>query len=480
MRNNRCKKTLTTILAFGLVVSQLLGCAAKETVQIDAMEAEKADAVSFDIIGGEDVMPIGAFYGPYVCGYSEDGQSAPNYMEEYYWQAMADCGINVMLQTQLDYAMSPSLVQDTLDMGEKYNIGICVTDNAVRTMGEDGSEIDIEKLSTRLSEYVTHPAFAGVYLQDEPYTSEFEPVASQPERNLYIRENVAKALHNDIDTFTYVNLLSSGLEKESFPIYEEYVRECVETLEPKYLLYDRYVFDASQKDYVDRYFYDLAIVRKVSHENSIPFWTFIQCGSQWNDAQEQFDSDGYYPLEGQFDWNVNTSLAFGAKGFSYFMFIQPYYFAYAKSEPFDFERNGLIGAWGNKNRWWYYAQDISKQIRAVDEVLMNSVNKGVLACGEQVTKDMKLTEDYDVLLEGTSWRELKSVDGDALVGCFNYQGKTALYVVNYDTEYAQKINLEFQDSYQVRVVQDGETRNVKGDGMTLDLLAGGAALLVFE
>ena len=72
------------------------------------------------------------------------------------------------------------------------------------------------------------------------------------------------------------------------------------------------------------------------------------------------------------------------------------------------------------------------------------------------------------------------MSGDALVGCFNYQGKTALYVVNYDTEYAQKINLEFQDSYQVRVVKDGETRNVKGDGMILDLLAGGAALLVFE
>ena len=61
---------------------------------------------------------------------------------------------------------------------------------------------------------------------------------------------------------------------------------------------------------------------------------------------------------------------------------------------------------------------------------------------------------------------------------------TAIYFLfknlAYDTEYAQKINLEFQDSYQVKVVQDGETRNVKGDGMTLDLLAGGAALLVFE
>ena len=121
-----------------------------------------------------------------------------------------------------------------------------------------------------------------------------------------------------------------------------------------------------------------------------------------------------------------------------------------------------------------------KQIQAVDEVLMNSVNKGVLACGEEAVNDLKLTKDYNVLLGGTSWRELKSVKGDALIGCFNYQGKTALYVVNYSRDYAQKLELAFWEPYDVTVIQDGETRELHGDGMILNLLAGDAALLVFE
>ena len=229
---------------------------------------------------------------------------------------------------------------------------------------------------------------------------------------------------------------------------------------------------------MDRYFYDLSIVRRVADDYGIPFWTFIQAGSQWNDSQNYFDTEGYYPDEGEFDWNINTCLAFGSKGISYFPYIQPYYFAYAKSTDFDFERNGMIGAWGNKNRWYYYAQNISKHIQAIDEVLMNSVSKGVIASGEQAVKDTSMAED--VMLEGTSWRELATVEGDAVIGCFNYQGHTALYVVNYSQEYAQKVNLIFKNTVNITMIQNAESSRLKGRDMILDLAAGEGVLLVLE
>ncbi len=468
-------------VALSLVVSLLLGCAAsEENVVIEPMEAEESLAISLDFIGGEDVMPVGAFYGPHVAGYSIDGQSTPNYITDEYFQSMRDVGINMVLQTNVDYASSPALTKQLLHLGEEHKVAIIVNDSEVKTMGEDGSDINMEKLSTRVGEYLTSPAFAGIYVQDEPWTTTFEPASTQPERNLYIREKISKALNTEMDLLTYQNLLSSTMKAENKDLYEEYVRECIETWDMKYILYDRYPFDPGQENYVDRYFFDLAVNRKLSLEYGIPLWTFIQAGSQWNDGMARFDTDTYFPNEGQFDWNVNTSLAFGVQGLAYFPFIQPYYFAYAESKPMDSERNGMIGAWGNKNRWWYFAQDISKQITAVDEVLMNCTHKAVIASGEQALKDMSLIGEYNVLVEGTSWRELKSVEGDAFVGCFNYQGKTALYVVNYDMEYAQKINLEFHNKYNVTVMQQGETKGVQGDGMTLDLLAGDAALLVFE
>lgn len=476
------KKKLSRVVGVAMVIVTVAGCLlgctdTKDTIIVEPMEAEESLSLSYDVIGGDDVMPIGAYYGPYRSAFSVDGQSQPNLVTEDTYADMAASGVNMMMYSTINYGSSPQIVKEMLEYGEKYGIGISVSDSTIRNMGAE-EEIDMEKLTTRLAEYINHPAFLGIFLLDEPYTSSFATNTNK-EQDLYRYEKISPILNQQVGIFTYENMLSSRLSEKDKERYEDYLRECCDVLQPTYLLYDRYPFDKAQDGMINRYFYDLAVVRKVARDYKIPFWTYIQAGSQWNDEMAYFDSEGYYPNEGQFDWNINTCLAFGAQGISYFPYIQPYFFAYAESTDFDFERNGMIGAWGNKNRWYYYAKDISTQIQAIDEVLMNSVNKGVLACGAEATKDMELIGEYDVLLAGTSWRELKEVDGDALIGCFNYQGRTALYVVNYSMEYAQKINLTFQDSYDVTMIQAGKTRDLHGDGITLDLLAGEGVLLVF-
>ena len=480
---NKMGKLIKTGVIFSMAALLLLGCAKEtnETVTVEPMEAEETNSVSFSFIGGSDVMPIAGYYGPYVASYSEDAQSPPNYITEEYWEMIADCGINLMSYSTADYASVPEEVIKNLQFGEKYGVAVTVTDTKITNMGAQET-VSMDEITTRLSEYMNYPAFAGLYMIDEPCTSYFLPAEESLQyRYLDYYKTLAPTLNQEIGIYTYTNAYPSGLGNNEFERYEQYIREFYDTLQPNYLLFDRYPFDEAQEGHINRYFYDLAVVRAVAQEKNIPFWTFIQAGSQWNDSSQRFDSvTPYYPDEGQFDWNVNTALAFGAKGINYFPMIQPYHFAYAETTSFDFERNGLIGAWGNKTQWYYYAQDINKHIAAIDEVLMNSVNKGVLACGKQATNDMGLTKDYDVVLEGTSWRELKSVDGDALVGCFNYQGKTALYVVNYSTENSQEINLTFQDIYKVTVIQNAETREVQGDGMTLEMLPGEGVLLVFE
>ena len=67
-----------------------------------------------------------------------------------------------------------------------------------------------------------------------------------------------------------------------------------------------------------------------------------------------------------------------------------------------------------------------------------------------------------------------------MIGCFNYQGKTALYVVNYDYEYAQDITLHFNEKQNVTVVYDAETSHVSAKDLTLPMQAGHGALIVFD
>lgn len=478
MKCSKKRRIISSLLTAIMILGTLSGCSALDSGrEIEPMAVEEAPAISFDIIGGKDVMPIGAYYIPYSSIYSYNGNDLPNYISDEFYEKIADSGINLLMHSVTDYANAPELVEKNLDLGAKYNIGVLVDDTTITGQAKQ-DEISLEDISTQLSKYMNHPGFAGFYLVDEP-TTKYTYTIYDENRTVEMYGDLGKLINDEIGIFCYTNAFHSGGSDKEKAVYEQYIEDIYNTIHPQYLSFDRYVFDKAQEKFMRNFFYDLEVMRKVSQKYNIPFWSYIGAGSQWNDGSTRFDSETpYFPDEGQFDWSVNVALVFGAKGIEYFPLIQPHYYAFAESTEFDFERNGIFGAWGNKTQWYYYAQDINKQIAAVDEVLMNSVNKGVIASGKQAISDTSYAET--AIMEGTSWRELESIDGDALVGCFNYQGKTALYVLNYSYEYAQKINLNFNGNYKFTVVQNGKTSHYQGNDITLDMFAGDGALVVFE
>lgn len=464
-------RILSILLTAACVCAALTGCqnntqSNTEKPVIMPMEIEPVYALSFDIIGGKDVMPIAGYYGPRLSTYSKNGEALPEMINDEYYQMIRESGVNVVCYSPTDYEYTPEFVIKMLEFGDKYQIGHFVTDNKVHT-----NALSFAQLAERVNSYANYASFCGVHVCDEPY---LEGIIGDGTKDMMDYAPVFENLKL-LGITAGSNLLPSWVfySNEDF---EKYVSTFVTECDAPYLSFDYYVFDKRQS--VAEYFYNLSVYRENANEAGIPLWVFIQAGSQWNDANKRFDSETpYYPNEKQFDWNINTSLAYGAKGIEYFPLIQPSWFAYAESTDFDFERNGIIGAWGNKTQWFYYAKDIQPHIAAIDEVLMNAVNKGVLVSGEQATRENALST---CVLEGTSWRELASITGDAMVGCFNYQGKTALYVVNYDMEYAQNIHLTFHDSYKFSVVQNAQKSYYEGSQIELAMQAGEGVLIVFE
>lgn len=461
-----------SVLVTGVLVC---GCAVTtgggEKKVIEPMEKEEINTVSFAITGGKDVMPIGGFYGPHHSTYNENGQMEPDMITDEYFKIISEAGVNFISYSITDYKETPQLVIKMLQLAEKYNIGVFVRDTEI-TNNADGENMTTSEMSERINNYSNYPAFCGVYVVDEPTLPGYTPSAGTKDIDRYVP--ILESL-DKLDIVSYTNLFPTYIAPEKLDEYPNYVETFLKSCKVPYLLFDHYVFDEERN--IPEYFYNLSVIRSYAQEYNIPFWTFIQAGSQWNDDALRFDSNGYYPNEKQFDWNINTSLAYGAQGFQYFPLIQPVVFAYAKSTTWDFERNALIGAWGNKTRWYYYAQNISSHIEAIDEVLMNAKNKGVIVSGRKAVEDNK---DSNCIIEGTSWRELDHVKGDALIGCFNYQGKTALYVVNYDMKYAQDITLEFYDKCKFSVIQNAEKTFYNGEEIKLSMQAGEGALIVFE
>lgn len=470
MWNRICKKSACLVLIATLCTGHLLGCSKQDKVVIPPMEAEESVAISFDVIGGKDVMPMAGFWGPKVTDESEDGVSLPETLTEEMFEMIADCGINLISHSLTNQHSAENLINQMMDWGVKYGIGNFIYDSDIHTAYGDNS-MSVAEMLPYMSEYMNHPGFAGMYLVDEPGSGQY----NMGNINLPNYPELYDKLVRQIGTFSYFNLLPiTDMDKKDQ--YIAYLDEVFETVNPNYLSYDKYPFERANRGKEDCYFWNLAIVREYAQEHKVPFWTYAQCGDQWYLTT---DTEEYWPDEGQFDWQLNTNLAFGAQGLQFYTLIEVPGSAKAESQPYDSYRSGLIGILGNKTQWYYYLEEISKHIDAIDEVLMNSVNKGVIASGEKATWATSLCSDK-TMIQGKAWRELANVEGEALVGCFNYQGKTALYVVNYSTEYAQKIKLTFVDKCMTTVIQNAEASYYESTGLTLDMAAGDGVLIVFE
>lgn len=465
------KKTVGLLVLTSMVFSLGACQQSKETVVIEPMEKEEVYKLGFDFLGGDDVMPISGYNGPSVEDISVDGESFPDYITEEIFQDIRDCGVNMIHHTYTNYQFAREQAIKTLELGEKYGVGICISDSMFYTPAPGDTE-DLNTMDARISLYCDYPAFCGLYVVDEPGTEYFKHTPDGIS-DVWVYAPIFQNLRK-LDVFGAGNMLAASNEAQLEP-YERLLDEYCSTCDPMMLSFDYYPCDVTHSKRM--HFLNADLNREYANKYGIPLWVYIQAGAQWNDGFEYFDSVAYYPSEEAFDWCVNAALAYGAKGIEYFPLIQPVHFAYAKTTPYDFQRNGLIGAMGNKTQWWYYAQNINKHIAEIDSVLMNSVNKGVIATGEQANSDLAGTK---MLMEGTSWRELKSVKGETMIGCFNFNGKTALYVVNYNDEYAQNISLELQDKYNVSITQNAEMSRISTDTIDLEMRAGEGVLIVFD
>ena len=67
------------------------------------------------------------------------------------------------------------------------------------------------------------------------------------------------------------------------------------------------------------------------------------------------------------------------------------------------------------------------------------------------------------------------------MGCFNYKGGTALYVVNYNRKEKANVSLSFGcDDYRYTVIQRGKSCDVVGGRIPLTLDYGEGALVVLK
>lgn len=414
-------------------------------------------------------IPIGTYCGP-STEHDYNGETIPSMIDERYFDLIADCGIDFFAST-VDASKKPDQARKMLDLCEAYGFGVFLTVSNLR--GEKNAEdMTEEKMIRELGEFSSSSSVLGFELRDEPSVEATERLKRTVEvfKNSDYGENHI-LYYNAHPNYCPPKLLSGTEEKIT---YEEYLRAYVKNLSAEYLSFDHYPFagDSGKVD-DDLYFQNLSSVRNVADEYKIPMWAFVQCG-----AVLSIEYTRLMPDKPRFNWIVSTELAYGAKAIQYFTLSGYSDFLSVKLPTGEKESvSGMFGIDNRINCWYYYAKEINAHIRKIGEVLAKSYNEGVIFHGDSPTRK---SDGREVFKDG-KFRELIAVDGcDSLIGCFDYKGKTALYVVNNNFIEKGKIKLGFDNCYGYDVVVGTKQTFSTGENLEVELEPGAGALIVLR
>lgn len=433
---------------------------------------ENPNQIVYDCLGGDgEVIPLLGFWGMPTEGML-DGQHYPSFKNEGYFADVAESGINLLLQANDNIRVNDLEVETTMDFCDQYDIGYIMTDKNIFNRAISTNEEQLFETTRKYAE--AHKCFAGYYISDEPMPGSEE---SAMQSALKAHYNMSNRL--GLNIHPYMNMFPSSVgpfKSDPWTLYDEYMQEMYEDTGADFLTYDIYCLYEDDKNGVrvdyENFYSNMSMVRKKAKELDTSWIAYVSVSSE---------QEYKLPTEGELAWQVNTYIAFGAKGMCYFPINSPLSFSdhVAGGETHEERTVAMFDFKGNKTKVYYFVQQVNNQLLAVDQYIMKATNHGVIFHG-----DMEGAEYFkydDLIDEKEGFRELVTVEGDkAAVGCFDYYGKTCLYVVNGDMANDAAMTLRFDDRYAYEVIQRGQTANVQGSKINLSLAAGESALIVLK
>ncbi|NNM87745.1 MAG: hypothetical protein HKL95_04420 [Phycisphaerae bacterium] len=270
--------------------------------------------------------------------------------------------------------------------------------------------------------FPNHPACWGYMLHDEPSALLFPNLR-------YMVNYLRRARPGKLG---YINLFPNYASAAQLGArsYEEYVSRFVREVNPDVLCMDYYPMMEPHANSQDGYCANLAVLRTYALQRSIPFWNYF------NAMPFGGHSD---PTEAQMRWQINTSLAYGAKGVLYFCYWTPGGFRHG---------GALISAAGRPTRHYDQARRINAKLKNLGPTLMQLTSEAV----HRIPRGANPA----TALKGSP---LKSITpGDYLIGVYKHtDGRAAVLLNNYSWAYAAWPTVEFAANLKNIVEVDPDT-----------------------
>jgi hypothetical protein len=253
---------------------------------------------------------------------------------------------------------TPSLLRQTFTNGKPRPSTSHSTPEATSDPRED-VRLRIKRL---LNLYARYPALAGLNLYDEPSRDLFGIVG-------YAREVLQGLAPNELP---YVNVWPSYASNSALgtSTYEEYLRLYLSEVAPPLLCVDHYPL-LEGTEITSDYFYNWAVIRRYALQAGIPSWVFIQSADFGGEGARI--SKRRRPNEAAILWQINVSLAYGAKGIQYFTYWTPAATHFGEALV---SRDGLL------TPLYDYARRANNYLRVVGKMLLPLTSDSVAHANE--------------------------------------------------------------------------------------------------
>lgn len=328
-------------------------------------------------------------------------QRNPNYITDEHYARLAEAGFThglALLEHGSDVALR------ALAMAEKHGLQYYVRDeiNWANILHKDFYYLNGENYR----KYMQSPAFAGVYVHDEPNASKYPELANMVKGYYEFFGEVGEPLVNLLPTY------ANHIEQLGADNYEAYIRGYIEQVPISYVMYDHYPFRLQKNGewllHTD-YLYNAETAARLCKEYGKELRTFLQAC--------EVDEQGGALMSEMLSFQIHTHLAYGSHALVYY-----YYWGGMCGL-----RNGVVTENGTPTHIYEAAKSAHEQIARYEEPLMD--------CVWQKTLYLKGKKHHHNQVEFARFAcengEEFSSEYDCIVGVFDYKGKTAYYAVNY-------------------------------------------------
>ena len=239
-----------------------------------------------------------------ISGWAARGIDKPPREKIKEWH---DLGLTLMIASsnKNNWAQTHELLDEAYKCGMKLIIQDWEAnrDNLL-IFGEEHYRESMRKL---IAEFGSHPATFGFYITDEPDASNIECTLKAAR----INQEMAPHLTAYLNLLPWFDWIAERMGTEA---YAPYLDRVVKEGDIKLLSYDCYTQMYKDKVGYDSYFKNLREHYLASKRNNVPFFNIVLCTGHY---------DYQCPSKDDLWWQLNTSVAHGAKGVSWFILDIP-------------------------------------------------------------------------------------------------------------------------------------------------------------